>query len=133
LPLTAEEIVMSKCRIAAATALSLLLAAPAAAQPAVVAIQLSNFHFAPQPIRLAAGRPVTLRFVNESGSGHNFTAPGFFQHARILAGGTPGGAIDLAPHQSRTISLVPAAGTYQAHCSHFLHSQMGMTDTIIVN
>jgi plastocyanin len=29
--------------------------------------------------------------------------------------------------------LVPRAGTYAAHCSHFLHSSMGMTDQIIVN
>jgi plastocyanin len=28
---------------------------------------------------------------------------------------------------------VPAAGTYHAHCSHFLHKQMGMTDLIVVS
>jgi plastocyanin len=118
---------------AAAAALSTLLAAPAGAQPAQVVVQVYSFGFAPQPIHLAAGRPVTLVFANSSGSSHDFTAPGFFQHARILAGAAPGDKVELPPHQSRTITLVPAAGTYQAHCSHFLHMQMGMTDTIIVN
>lgn len=125
---------MLMCRIAAAAALSLLLAAPAAAQqPAQVVVQVYSFGIGPQPIHLAAGRPVTLTFANQSGSAHDFTAPGFFQHARIVSGAAPGDKIMLSGHQSRTITLIPAAGTYQAHCSHFLHSQMGMTDTIVVN
>jgi plastocyanin len=41
--------------------------------------------------------------------------------------------IDLKPHETKSITLVPARGTYQAHCSHFLHKQMGMSDTIIVD
>lgn len=119
---------------AAAAALPLLLATPASAQqPAQVVVQVYSFGFGPQPLHLAAGRPVTLTFANQSGSAHDFTAPGFFQHAKVLSGGTPGDKIMLAGHQSRSITLIPAAGTYQAHCSHFLHAQMGMTDTIIVN
>jgi plastocyanin len=121
-------------RLAALAALPVLLAAPAAAQPtAQVVVQLYNFGFGPQPIHLAAGKPVTLTFVNQSGSGHDFTAPAFFQHARILSGAAAEEEIELAPHQTKSVTLVPAAGTYQAHCSHFLHKQMGMTDTIIVS
>lgn len=120
-------------RIAAAAALALLSAAPAAAQPAGVVVQVYSFGFGPQPIRLTAGRPVTLTFTNQSGSAHDFTAPGFFEHSRIISGAAPGDRIALAGHQSRSITLVPAAGTWQAHCSHFLHTQMGMTDTIIVS
>lgn len=124
---------MPAFRVAAAAALAFLSSVPAAAQPAQVTVTLFNFGYGPQPIHLAAGRPVTLRFVNQSGSGHDFVAPGFFQHARILAGAAPGGSIDLEGHESASITLVPAAGTYQVHCSHFLHKQMGMTDTIVVN
>lgn len=120
-------------RLAALAALSLCGAAPAAAQPAQYVVRVWSFGFAPRPIRLAAGRPVTLTFVNQSGSSHDFTAPGFFQHARIVSGAIEGGSeIDLPPHQTRTVTLIPAAGTYQAHCSHFLHTQMGMSDTIVV-
>lgn len=124
---------MTFSRIAAAAGLSLLvLAVPAAAQPAQVLVQIYSFGFSPQPIHLVAGRPVTLTFVNRSGSGHDFTAPGFFQHARIVAGGPVSDEVELRPHETRTVTLIPAAGTYQAHCSHFLHKQMGMSDLIVV-
>jgi plastocyanin len=114
-------------------ALAMSLAAPAAAQPAPqLVIQVWSFGFAPNPIRLAAGRPVTLIFVNSSGSSHDFTAPGFFQHARILSGPRDD-EVELGPHQTKSVTLIPTRGTYQAHCSHFLHKQMGMSDWIVVS
>jgi plastocyanin len=76
---------------------------------------------------------VTLTFVNRSGGGHDFTAPAFFQRARIIAGAAPDGEIELRGHETRSVTLIPAPGTYRAHCSHFLHKQMGMTDVIVVN
>jgi plastocyanin len=124
---------MTLPRRAAVALMSLFLVAPAAAQqPAQLMIQVWSFGFAPQPIRLVAGRPVTLTFVNRSGSGHDFTAPGFFQHAKITAGAAPEDEIELKGHQTKSITLVPTRGTYQAHCSHFLHKQLGMSDMIIV-
>src|SRR4051794_24929808 len=122
-------------RVAAVAALFVLIgapAAPAAAQPAQLTVRLWNFGFGPQPIRLAAGKPVTLTFVNQSGSGHDFAARVFSQHARVPPGAAPGGAIAPDAHESRTTPLAPAAGTYEVHCSHFLHKQMGMSDTIVV-
>ena len=116
-----------------AAALALLVAAPAAAQSAQLVIRIWSFGFAPNPIHLAAGRPVTLTFVNQSGSSHDFTAPGFFQHARIVAGSASENEIELRPHETRTITLIPAAGRFQAHCSHFFHKQMGMSDYILVD
>jgi plastocyanin len=114
-------------------ALAMSLGAPAAAQPAPqLVIQVWSFGFAPNPIRLAAGRPVTLTFVNSSGSSHDFTAPGFFQHARILSGPRDD-EVELGPHQTKSVTLIPTRGTYQAHCSHFLHKQMGMSDWIVVS
>jgi plastocyanin len=114
-------------------ALAMSLPAPAAAQPAPqLVIQVWSFGFAPNPIRLAAGRPVTLTFVNSSGSSHDFTAPGFFQHARILSGPRDD-EVELGPHQTKSVTLIPTRGTYQAHCSHFLHKQMGMSDWIVVS
>jgi plastocyanin len=125
-------------RIATAAALGLLFAAPAAtafpqSQPAAVVVQVYSFGFGPQPIHLRAGQEVTLTFVNQSGNSHDFTAPGFFQHAKITAGAAPEDEIELRPHETKAITLVPVRGTYQAHCSHFLHKQMGMSDTIIVD
>ena len=123
---------MTLFRRAAVIAMSLMLAAPAAAQPAQVVVQVWSFGFAPNPIRLAAGRPVTMTFVNQSGSSHDFVAPGFFQHARITSGAAPEDEIELKGHETKRITLVPVRGTYQAHCSHFLHKQLGMSDAIIV-
>lgn len=131
--ITLEE-VLAMTRLPLTALLCLALAAPAAAQsPAQVTIDVWSFGFAPRPIHLAAGKPVTLTFVNRSGSSHDFTARGFFQHASIAAGAAPRGEVELRPHETRSITLVPAAGVYEAHCSHFLHSQMGMTDRIVVD
>src|SRR3954470_23296116 len=89
-----------------------LIAVPAAAQPAAVTIDVQSFSFAPTPIHLRAGQPVTLNFVNRSGSGHDFTARKFFANSRIVAGDAPEGEIELTAHQTRSITLVPRAGSY---------------------
>jgi plastocyanin len=126
---------MSFTRLAAAAVISVLAVSPAASQPAPqsVTIAVRSFGFAPQPIRLRAGQPVTLTFVNQSGSSHDFTAAGFFSSSTITAGAAPNGAIELAGHETKSITLTPRAGTYHAHCSHFMHSMFGMKDEIIVN
>ena len=116
-----------------AVLLCLMLSGPAAAQTPSQTISMWSYDFAPRPIHLAAGRPVTLNFVNRSGSGHDFTAKAFFASASITAGAAPGGEVELAPHQTKSLTLVPRAGTYEAHCGHFLHKQFGMEDVIVVN
>ena len=124
---------MSFSRLASAAFLSVLAASPAAAQPQAITISVFSFGFTPKPIHLRAGQPVTLTFVNQSSHGHDFTAPEFFAASAVSAGAAPGGKIPLAGNQTKSITLTPRAGTYPAHCSHFLHSSMGMTDQIIVN
>ena len=126
---------MSLSRVVAAAFLSLAVAGSASAQPTPpsVTIAVRSFGFTPQPIRLRAGQPVTLTFVNQSGSGHDFTAGAFFAAATITAGAAPGGEIELRGHETKSITLVPRAGVYPAHCSHFMHSMFGMRDTIVVN
>src|SRR5579864_369362 len=116
--------------LASAAALSFFLAPPVIAQPAQVAVQVWSFGFAPRPLHLAAGRPVTLTFINQSGGGHDFTAREFFAASAISAGAAPGGKIALAGHETKNITLTPRAGTYEAHCTHFLHASMGMTEQI---
>ena len=112
----------------------LLCAGAAAAQPAapVQRIALYNYGFGPHPIVLNAGRPVTLSFVNRSGGGHDFTAPAFFGRSRVIAGSAPGGEIELRGGETRSITLVPAAGRYKVHCSHAFHSMFGMHTEIVV-
>ena len=120
-------------RIAAAAALSLASSPSAQAQPAQLRIDLTNFSYAPQPIHLAAGRPVTLTLVNRSSGGHDFTARKFFASSKIIAGAAPRGRIEVPERAVRTITLVPRAGRYNVHCSHFLHKQFGMQTVIVVS
>jgi plastocyanin len=115
-------------------AAGLFLAAPAAAQKPtnVVPIQLYSYGYAPSPIVLRAGVPVTLIFNNVSGVGHTFKAQAFFASARMIAGMTMQGEVHVMPHQSMSVTVIPARGTYPVHCSHFFHDQLGMHALIYV-
>jgi len=112
-----------------------ILAAPSATKAktaAVVPVRLYSFGYTPSPLVLKAGRPVTLVFQNSSGSGHNFKAPAFFASSKMLSGMAMHGEVHVMPHKSMSVTLIPARGTYPAHCSHFIHDQMGMHTTIYV-
>ncbi|HET9813583.1 MAG TPA: cupredoxin domain-containing protein [Sphingomicrobium sp.] len=124
---------MIALRVTALAAMTLSALSPAAAQPAAQTIYVWSYDFAPRPIHLRAGQPVTLTFVNRSGSGHDFTAERFFASSQVRAGAAPDGEIELPPGATRSITLVPRRGTYKAHCSHFLHKQLGMSDVIVVD
>jgi plastocyanin len=107
------------------------LSVPAMAGPAAqprVEIVLANFKFAPETIRLKAGQPVTLHFVNQGSGGHNFSAPEFFSGVA----GVTGGRIELGKGESRDVLVTPRAGTYAVRCTHFLHTSFGMKGSIIV-
>jgi uncharacterized cupredoxin-like copper-binding protein len=125
---------MLASRFAAVAALSFLSLSAAQAQPAapVRVINVVSYYFAPAPIMLRAGQPVTLQFVNRAGKGHDFTATSFFHSARILSGHVEGGEVDLRPGQVANVTLIPAAGRYSAHCSHPFHKLLGMHTTILV-
>lgn len=124
---------MRAFRLAALAASCLAFSVSTGAHAPAQTIAVWSFGFAPNPIHLVAGQPVTLTFQNRSGSSHDFSAKGFFDHARIISGAAPDGEIDLAPHQTRVVTLVPGAGTFHAHCSHFMHSMLGMDAQIIVS
>ena len=98
----------------------------------VQVINLVSYSYAPTPIRLRAGQPVTLQFVNRSRAGHDFTARQFFRSARILSGRIANGEVDLRPGQIANVTLIPAPGRYPVHCGHPFHKVLGMRSTIIV-
>jgi plastocyanin len=127
-----QEDMMLSSRLAAVAAASLVLSAPTDAQATGQTIIVWSFGFFPRPIVLAAGRPVTLTFQNRSGSSHDFTAKTFFAASRILRGEAADGEVELKPHESRSVTLIPRVGRYTAHCSHFFHKQLGMSNQIYV-
>ena len=123
-------------------AIALLLAAPAAAQPAPewrtapeADVLLRPFAYEPRLIRLRAGEPVKLRFVNQSRATLGFSAPGFFAAARIRPRDRDrvrGGNLRLAPGERITVALVPAPGRYRARSGNLAHRALGMSAVIVV-
>lgn len=124
----------SRLLAAAATAAAASSSSSAQTPPAPVQqILLYSYGYAPSPIVLAAGKPVTLTFVNRAGKGHDFTAPKFFASSRILAGHVARGEeIELDGGRSMSVTLIPAAGEYRVHCAKPFHTMLGMKDRIIV-
>jgi plastocyanin len=124
---------MSAHRITVIAALSVgALSAPVAAAPTGQTVQLHNYGFSPAPITLAAGKEVQITFVNASKKSHDFSAKEFFAASRIASGDVKDGEVELKGGESKTVALVPAAGTYEAHCSHPFHSAFGMHTKVIV-
>src|SRR5687768_13480541 len=76
-------------------------------------VLLRPFAYEPQVIRLQAGRPVRLRFVNQGEATHSFSAGEFFRASRVRSRDSDGlgdGSFRLEPGERRTIAVVPAPG-----------------------
>jgi plastocyanin len=121
-------------------AAAIALAAPvsAASQAAKTEVVLANFSFSPEELHLHAGQSATIHFVNKGSGGHDFTAVEFFSAAtmdaadRAKVGGAKG-RVSLGRDEAIDVTLIPRAGIYKAHCSHFMHSSLGMTGKIVVD
>ena len=119
-----------------------LLAAPAAAQrepewrtAPEYDVLLRPFAYEPREIRLVAGRPVRLRFVNAGRATHSFSARAFFRAAQLRAGDgdlVRTGLFRLAPGERRTIALVPARGRYAVRSANVAQWALGMRAVIVV-
>ena len=105
-------------------------------EDASISVQLSNFRFTPDMIELVHGQPYVLELTNIAGGGHNFVAKTFFAAAAVDPadqGKVKDGAVDVPGKQTVAIHLTaPAAGSFEVHCSHFMHSSFGMKGTIHV-
>lgn len=121
---------------------ALLIAAPASAQrqpewrtAIETDVLLHPFRYEPRTLRLEAGRPVLLRFVNNGRAWLSFRAPRFFGSALIRRSDrrhVQGGGFRLAPGERLSIALVPARGHYPVHSGYLLHRLRGMTARIVV-
>jgi plastocyanin len=120
-------------------AAALAVAAPAAAQEWRMApeydVQLSTYDIQPGEMRLKAGEPVRLRFVNNSNQALTFSARGFFRNAQLRRRDgelVKGGAVQVPPLSTRTVVLVPKPGRYKVQGHNFLHRLLGMRGLIVV-
>ena len=116
-----------------------LLSAPAAGQDWRMApeydVLLTTYDIQPGEVRLKAGEPVRLRFVNNTNQGLSFSAEGFFRDSKLRRRDSAivkGGRIEVPPLSTRTVVLVPKAGRYKATGANLLHRLLGMSGRIIV-
>jgi plastocyanin len=122
----------------AAAAVAVTAPVSAAPQAAKAEVVLANFSFTPEELHLHAGQNIVIHFVNNGSGGHDFTAAEFFSAATMDAAnrakiGGAKGRVSLGKDQALDVTLIPKAGTYKAHCSHFMHSSLGMTGKIVVD
>jgi len=99
-------------------------------------VELASFDFNPKEIHLHAGQRYTLVIANVAAGGHDFSAPEFFAAARIDpedAALLDDGKVEVPAQATRTIHLVPAAGTYKLTCTHFGHAVLGMKGRIVID
>ena len=123
--------------------LALLLAAPALAQrepewrtAQEYDVLLRPWAYEPKLIRLPAGRPVRLHFVNQSRATMTFSAPAFFRAARLRPRDgdvIARGGFRLAPGERRYLNLVAAPGRYRARSRNLVHRALGMSAEILVD
>ena len=119
--------------------LALVLAAvPAAAQDwrsgAEYDVLLTTWDIVPKEIRLKAGVPVRLRFVNNTNQKLSFSAGGFFRSAQLRKRdkAVADGTIEVPPLSTATVVLVPKAGRYRMRGRTFVHRLLGMDGKIVV-
>ena len=124
--------------LAAALTLISTFASPALAQPTptVINVRLSDYRFTPKEIDLKAGEPYVLHLTNPGGKSHDFSAKAFFQTVSLApdaARAVRNGSVYLDDGESVDVALVAQTpGTYEMHCTHFLHSMLGMKGLIVV-
>ncbi len=99
-------------------------------------IALSNFKFTPSIVTLVHGQAYTLHITDTADGSHDLVAKSFFAAASVAPEDRKlisKGAISLDGGETIDVHLVaPGPGTYEMHCSHFMHSTFGMTGKIVV-
>ena len=98
-------------------------------------VLLTAYDIQPGEIRLKAGEPVRLRFVNTTNQGLTFSAGGFFRDSKLRRRDSTlvkGGSLQVPALSTRTIVLVPKAGRYKAAGANLFHRLLGMSGRIIV-
>jgi plastocyanin len=117
----------------------LLIGAPAAAQDWRTApeydVLLTSYAIQPKVLKLKAGEPVRLRFVNNSNEPHRFSAGAFFARAELRERDrrlVRHGAVAVAPLSEETLVLVPKAGRYSMNGAPLAQRLLGMHGRIVV-
>lgn len=93
-------------------------------------IVMTNYEFMPNEFQLQANTPYLLHLTNDGSKGHNFSAKELFAEAMIAEGDIDkidDGKIEVKKGESVDVLFIPVEpGVYSFHCSHFMHSSLGM-------
>lgn len=98
-------------------------------------VLMRPFDYEPPTIRLTAGTPVKLRFINQGQATFSFSAESFFRASQVRTDDVAlvmDGQFEVAPGDQRVIALIPAPGHYRARSSNLVHRMLGMSAEIIV-
>lgn len=102
----------------------------------LVSVELSNFEYTPSDLVFQHGRTYRLRLVNTSSGDHDFSARDFFAASKVAVedqAKVDDGEVDVLEGETVEIILTPVErGTYDLHCSHFMHGIFGMRGSITV-
>lgn len=125
-----------------AACLALSLVAPVAAAPfrggRTVQIVMTDHGFRPSTVVLNAGQSYTLRFINSSGRGHDFTSNAFLGAARVSPRDQyvlRHNKVDLDPGQSATLHIVAPrvhGARFEFHSQHLTDAASDMKGNIYV-
>lgn len=89
-----------------------------------VTLELSNFAFRPNLVRVEAGQRITVTALSRSISRHNVTV--------VSAEGELLADVDVPSRETRTFNLTaPRSGTYEVYCDVGLHRPFGMEGLFI--
>jgi len=133
-------------RIALASLSALLLVSLAQAQNApaapdwtsaqTVQLGMANFAFTPATLEFRANTPTRFRLTNSASNGHSFAAPEFLNAVAVAPqdrAKVAHGEIEVEAGQTVEVMFVPMrSGSYKFHCSHFMHTSLGMSGTVVV-
>jgi uncharacterized cupredoxin-like copper-binding protein len=101
-----------------------------------VQVVMTNFAFTPKSPQFRSNTPYHLRLVNNSVHDHSFDASDFFAAVAIAPEDRfkiVAGKVEVEGGQAVDIRIIPVKpGTYEFHCSHFLHSTFGMTGEALI-
>ena len=108
-----------------------------------VTVDLGEYHYSPETLRLQAGTPYKLELVNRGGMKHYFTAPGFFRAiaTRKVQSNHDGEikapyftALELMPNGGQLdLYFVPVrTGSYRVECTLPGHAEQGMVGTLVI-
>lgn len=98
-------------------------------------VLLTAYDIEPGEIRLKAGEPVRLRFVNTSNQALRFSAEDFFGEAQLRrrdGNVVKKGEIAVPALSTRTVVVVPKPGRYRMSGGSLIHRMLGMNGKIIV-